>query len=266
VAIDDHHCLDFARTLAAHHSGGGALHDDHERAREIYQTSTLAALLDGVYDGGVSYGELEEHGDFGVGTFNALDGEMIAVDGAFFHLHADGSARQVTPDELTPFAAVTFFRGDATEPIAAMARAEFEAMLDAQLPSKNLFYAIRIDGTFDRVVTRTVGKQVAPYPGLAAATEEQIVRTFEHVTGTIAGFRSPNYAQGMTVAGYHLHFINDERTHGGHVLDFTVIDATLRVDEDPGMHVELPETDEFMNANLDAHDVDREIRAAEGDS
>jgi acetolactate decarboxylase len=50
----------------------------------IFQTSTIDALLDGAYDGDVSFRELREHGAFGLGTLDALDGEMIALDGRFY--------------------------------------------------------------------------------------------------------------------------------------------------------------------------------------
>lgn len=46
---------------------------------ELFQYSTLEALLGGVYDGEVTVGELLTHGDFGLGTFNSLDGEMIIL-------------------------------------------------------------------------------------------------------------------------------------------------------------------------------------------
>lgn len=263
--LDDHHCLEFARTTAAHHDGDGGLHPDAERAHEIYQSSTLTALLDAVYDGGLTYGELEQHGDFGLGTFNALDGEMVAVDGAFFHLHADGSATPVADGERTPFAAVAFFRGDEERTIdGPRTRAQVEADLDGILPTHNLFYALRIDGTFREISTRTVARQERPYRGLTEAAAGQVEQVLHDVTGTIAGFRSPDYAQGLTVAGYHLHFIDDSRSRGGHVLDFTVDTARVRIDQDPGLHVELPETAAFFAADLDGHDDDAEIRQAEG--
>ena len=225
----------------------------------------MTALLDAVYDGGLTYGELARHGDFGLGTFNALDGEMVAVDGEFFHLHADGSAGPVQPDERTPFAAVTFFRGDAAEALdGPITRAEFEALVDAQVPSANLFYALRLDGTFARVRTRTVARQTPPYRPLVEATRTQAVTELKGVSGTVCGFRSPDYAQGLTVAGYHLHFIDDTRTRGGHVLDFTLGSGWLRVDLDAGIHVELPETAPFMAAHLERADLDAAIVAAEG--
>jgi len=67
----------------------------------IYQTSTMAALLDGVYDGDVTFAEIAKHGDFGLGTFNQLDGEMVAVEGHFYHLRADGTALTYDPSSRT---------------------------------------------------------------------------------------------------------------------------------------------------------------------
>ena len=64
----------------------------HRHGSEVYQTSTMGALLDGVYDGDVTIAELLTHGDFGLGTFNHLDGEMVVLDGVCHHLRSDGSA------------------------------------------------------------------------------------------------------------------------------------------------------------------------------
>jgi len=233
--------LALARTVAAHHDGGNRLHDDPHRAGEIFQTTTMTALLDAAYDGDVTYGEVARHGDFGVGTFNHLDGEMVAVDGRFFQLRSDGSATPVTPDEKTPFAAVTFFRGDIHRRLdGPLALDDVEALLDRLVPTTNLFYAVRIDGTFSSVVTRTVPRQHRPYRPLVDVTATQTEATFTDVTGTVVGFRCPDYAQGVTVAGYHLHFIDHSRTRGGHVLGFTLAEGTLAVDRDSDLHVEVP--------------------------
>ena len=58
----------------------------------LVQTSTIDALLDGVYDGELTYAELSRYGDFGIGTFEGLDGEMIAFDGAIWQVKSDGKA------------------------------------------------------------------------------------------------------------------------------------------------------------------------------
>lgn len=100
--------------MLAHHAGGHGRQHDAALAREVYQTSTMGALIDGVYDGDVTIGELLTHGDFGLGTFNRLDGKMLILDGVCYHVRADGSASVASTDDLTPFAAVTWFSADTT--------------------------------------------------------------------------------------------------------------------------------------------------------
>src|ERR687894_801348 len=97
----------------------GALHVEYLRERDLggdehlhhtlFQTSTVDALLEGKYEGDVSFAELEGNGDFGLGTFDALDGEMICLDGTFYQVRADGRANAVDGKARTPFAVVTVF-------------------------------------------------------------------------------------------------------------------------------------------------------------
>jgi acetolactate decarboxylase len=238
----DWHCWDLARAASAHYAGDNKLHTDGGQAHQIYQTSTMSALRAAVYDGAVSYAEIARHGDFGVGTFNCLDGEMVAVDGQFFHLHADGTATVADPTELTPFAVVTYFRGDAGRQVdEAMSRQELEATVDELVSGQDHFYPIRVDGRFRRITTRTAARQRAPYRPLDQATADQSVSRFTDIEGTLVGFRTPDYAQGLTGAGYHFHFIDDARRSGGHAFDFVLESGVILVDEDVDLHVELPE-------------------------
>lgn len=263
-ATSSHHVGELIRSFVAHRTPHRALHHDAERGHEIYQVSTMSALLDGVYDGDVTYGELARHGDFGLGTFNHLDGEMVAVDGRFFHLRSDGSAVPVDPAERTPFAAVTFFEADTTlRLVDPLPRAEVEAVIGRLAPSGNLFYALRIDGTFARVVTRTVPMQRPPYRPLTEVTAGEPITTFTDVEGTVVGFRTPDYAQGIGIAGYHLHFLTAARDAGGHVLDFELARGTLQIGTEAELHLCLPRTREFMGADLAGHDLDDEIARAE---
>jgi acetolactate decarboxylase len=225
----------------------------------------MSALLEGVYEGDVTYAELAKHGDFGLGTFNDLDGEMIAIDGTFFQLRSDGTAHVVDPMQKTPFAVMTFFAPEVARRLEhPMTRPELYARLDELAPSRNLFYAIRIDGRFSSVVTRTVPRQAKPYRPLTEVVQTQPTFEFTNVTGTIAGFRSPDYVQGISVAGYHLHFITGDRKGGGHVLDLTIEDATLAIDHSSGLHVELPETGAFLSAGLSKAGTSDAIKRTEG--
>ncbi|MFO7945486.1 MAG: acetolactate decarboxylase, partial [Armatimonadota bacterium] len=173
----------------------------------LCQTSTINALLDGIYDGSVTYGALSERGDFGIGTFNGLDGEMIAFDGQIWQIKADGKAYEVADTMHTPFAAMTFFDADITAPVPAGTTFEqLGEIIDNLTPGPNLFYAVRVDGSFEYMKTRSVPGQQKPYPPLVEVTRNQPEFEFDNITGTIAGFRCPAFVKGINVPGDHLHF------------------------------------------------------------
>jgi acetolactate decarboxylase len=209
----------------------------------------MGALLDGVYVGDVTIAEILRHGDFGLGTFNHLDGEMVILDGVCYHLHADGSTTVAADSERTPFAAVTRFRTDLTFEITESTnRVDAVAQIDSLIGSENLMYAIRINGGFGEMRTRTVMAQSPPYPPLIKATESQAETRFTDVTGALAGFRLPYYDQGISVAGYHLHFLDENRNQGGHALDFQLSHGTVSVCTLSDLHLSLPGTPEFLGA------------------
>jgi acetolactate decarboxylase len=232
---------------------------------EIFQTSTMGALLDGAYEGNVSIRELLRHGDFGLGTFNSLDGEMLVLDGVCYQLRSDGSATVADLDELTPFAVVTWFHPDHTIEVSQPCdRGGLKALIDESLDSTNLMVAVRITGDFAMMDTRTVTKQQQPYRPFTEATHEQQEVTFHDVTGILAGFRMPDYEQGISVAGYHSHFIDKDHHHGGHALDYRLVRGTVDVSVSSDLHLSLQRTPQFLRANLDSADVDGQIRQTEG--
>ena len=207
----------------------------------VFQTSTIEALLEGAYDGDVSFAELRRHGDLGLGTFDALDGEMIALDGEFHRATIDGSVRPVSAEERTPFAVMTFFAP--TTEVAIEAPVDQAGLLDALERSRGgdaASRAVRVDGRFDLVRARSIDRQAKPYRPLVEVVKDQHVFDFTDVEGTLVGFRFPDYAQGIEVPGYHLHFISADRTHGGHVLDCRVRRATALIDGSSKLHLELP--------------------------
>ncbi len=238
----------------------------HRHGSEVYQTSTMGALLDGVYDGDVTIRELLRHGDFGLGTFNGLDGEMLVVDGVCYQLRGDGSARVADPEQRTPFAVVTWFaadrRFDVSEPVN---RAALKTRIDESLPSTNLIVAVRITGSFSVIRTRTVTEQHEPYRPFTEATQDQQEVTFRDATGTLAGFRMPDYEQGVSVAGYHSHFVDAERRHGGHALDYLLTQGRVDISVRSDLHLSLPRTPEFLAAELNKADMDTQIRRTEGE-
>jgi acetolactate decarboxylase len=243
----------WAHEMLAHRHDGG-----------VYQTSTMGALLDGVYDGDVTIRELLRHGDFGLGTFNGLDGEMLVLDGTCYQLRGDGSAHVAGADQLTPFAVVTWFRPDRSIEVSEPHdRAAVKALIDASLESTNLIVAVRVTGDFGMVRTRTVTEQHRPYRPFTEATQDQQEISFGDVSGTLGGFRMPDYEQGISVAGYHSHFIDDARTHGGHALDYRLTRGTIEISVRTDLHLSLPRTREFLAADLSKSDADAQIRRTE---
>jgi acetolactate decarboxylase len=116
----------------------------------------VGALLDGIYDEDMTIGEFLSHGDFGLGTLNHLDGEMIILAGVCQHPRSDGTASIAASDDRTPFAAVTCFRPEITIPVSSPAtRQRVLALADDAIKTTNLMQAIQIDGTFSHVKTRT---------------------------------------------------------------------------------------------------------------
>lgn len=231
---------------------------------EIFQTSLMSGLIAGVYESEMTLGELFSHGDFGLGTFNDLDGELIAFDKEAHHLRSDGSASPTTPDQKTPFAVVTEFKPSVSiELEEGMDSAQIETLIDRIAPSDNHFCTIRIDGEFELVSTRTVPRQERPYKPMLEAIAEQPTFDFKESRGTMAGFRTPSYLQGVNVAGYHIHYITDERDGGGHVLEYKVKHGTLQLGVIRNMKIDLPKTDDFMQADLNPADIDEAIRQAE---
>jgi acetolactate decarboxylase len=245
----------WAHAILARRSQGG----------EIYQTSTMGALLNGVYEGDVTIRELLRHGDFGLGTFNGLDGEMLVLDGVCYQLRSDGSATVADLDERTPFAAVTWFNPDRKIQVSEPCdRAALRSSIDAALESMNLMVAVRVTGHFSNVRTRTVTEQHRPYRPFTEATQDQQEVTFTAVEGTLAGFRMPDYEQGISVAGYHSHFIDREHRHGGHTLDYELVRGTVEIGVRSELHLSLQRTREFLDAELDQENLDGQIRQTEG--
>jgi acetolactate decarboxylase len=208
----------------------------------LFQASTIGALLDGAYEGDLSFAELAEHGDLGLGAVNRLDGEMIALDGEFLRADVEGRIHPVAPEQRTPFAVVTRF-----EPtVEAELEGPFDqdallARLDQLVPAGAASCAVRLDGRFELVRARSVPAQAPPYRPLTEVVAEQHVFELRDVAGTMLGFRFPAYVEGIEVAGYHLHFVSDDRARGGHVLDCRSANGLrARIDPSDDLHVELP--------------------------
>jgi acetolactate decarboxylase len=226
----------------------------------LFQVSTAGALVEGLYQGEVTVAALRAHGDFGLGTFDGLDGEMVVVDGHFYQVRGDGTVREVEDGARTPYAMITRFpAGDAVALADCADLAGLHGQLDRLRDSANVFYAVRVDGEFDTVVTRSVRPTPEGVPLVAAASRQQEFH-LRGVRGTLVGFWSPGYLQTILVPGYHLHFLSDDRRSGGHLLACAGRGLRARVRREADFRVSLPESASFLHADLTrnpAEDLDR---------
>lgn len=230
----------------------GEPHAEHE-PHVLFQASTIGALLAGAYDGDLSFAELAEHGDLGLGTLNGLDGEMVALDGEFFRADVEGRVAPVPPGARTPFAVVTAFAPTVDTTIAgALDHDGLLARLDQLIPPGASSCAIRLDGHFELVRARSVPRQSPPYRPLTEVVAAQHVFELDGVEGTMVGFRFPAYAEGIEVSGYHLHFLDAARQRGGHVLGSRSNGLRVRLDPSDDLHVELPPGVELADPELAA--------------
>ena len=229
----------------------------------LFQVSTIDALMQGVFDGFYSFDDLMDQGDFGIGTFDALEGEMIALDGKYYQVKADGVAYPVQGNMTAPFATVTRFEVDQTAVVENAGNfSQLSHQIDQHLPSLNAFYAIRIDGTFPYIQTRSVPAQEKPYPRLADAIKDQSVFNLTNVTGSVVGIWAPDFVKGINVPGYHLHFITKDRKAGGHILEIQVANATAQIDVTAGFAMQLPTSGDFYNVHLGG-DLQNELEEIE---
>lgn len=230
----------------------------------VFQYSTIDALLAGLYDGDMTMGELVQKGDFGLGTLNGLDGELVVLDGVGYHVTAGGAASVAPARAGIPFATVSFFEPEQTlelgrvDTLEALNRAVYAA-----LPTPNTFWAVRIDAEFNSAKTRAIPRQRPPYAPLAEAAERQVVVVFSG-PGTLVGYYSPPFVKGVNVPGFHWHFLTRDRSRGGHVLDCAFAPATARLDRLRSLSVRLPGSAAFDGLDLSG-DRTRELEAVEKD-
>ncbi|MFM8526372.1 MAG: acetolactate decarboxylase [Cyanobacteriota bacterium] len=216
----------------------------------IYQVSTSGALVQGVFDGCVRVGELLEHGDFGLGTFDGLDGEGILLDGRCWQARSDGSVLPAPADALAPFWVVTRFQSDRSTSFEAVASwADLTTRLDDLRSNANLFVALRLRGVFQHIRYRVACK-TGPGVNLIQATSAQATFDLEQVAGTLVGFWTPDYARTINVPGYHLHLISDDHQHAGHVLELKAEQLQVALHQESHLQLVLPETPAFLQADL----------------
>ncbi len=233
-----------------------------ETSSAIYLCAPVNALVEGLYEQPVTISELTKHGDFGLGTFSHLDGEMVVLDGDVFRVDHTGRVSRVDEEALTPFACVTRFRPLSFDPIPGpLDYSQFSQFIDRLLPSLNIFYALRIDGCFSYVRTRSVPRQ-ENYRPLAEVAKEQPTFEFEDVEGVLVGFYTPAFLSSLNVPGLHLHFLSADGMRGGHLLECRPVRGTAAVQLINRLELSLPIAFDYLTLDF-KRDTEADLGKAE---
>ena len=216
----------------------------------LWQLSTSSAVVEGVFKGSLKVADLNEHGDFGIGTFDHLDGEGVMLNGEIWQARADGQLVRAPDDAMTPFWIATHFKEDQAFNLPHVSSFEdLGHQLDPLRPSANVFMAIKIEGCFRRICVRSVGR-VEEGTSLLTAASQQKEFVHEQLHGTLVGFWSPEYARSFNIPGYHFHFLSNDRCHGGHLLDLEAENLVAGLHLESDLKLALPQTRDFLEADL----------------
>ncbi len=204
----------------------------------ITQISTINSLMSANYDSDIKISQVKKYGDFGLGSVNALDGELILLDKKYYVITIDGKISDVDDQNTTPYLTATFFDDDIVFDIKDASLDILKKTVNEKL-KKNYFFAIKVVGEFDYVKTRSI-KPKKPYPPLVDVIKEQNVFEMNNIKGTLVGFYSPEFISGITPAGYHIHFLSDDKTGAGHLLECKIRNAKVFMDFSDNLNLKLP--------------------------
>ena len=234
---------------------------------KMYQVSTLQALALGYSRAVISAGELLREGNTGLGTFEDVNGEMIVIDGHCYRADQDGNVTMVPSETGVPFAAVAGLTGEqifqfGNMPDISSVRTELTRKIEERF-GLNSMHVVRIDGIFDMVDARSE----APYRSHHVTLKEVLGKNqkafiFENIRGSLVGIYFPDYMDGINMPGWHLHFLSEDRSKGGHVFDVCIREGTVKVDKITNIYINLPKEAAFDTYTL-KQDLQEEIKSVE---
>jgi acetolactate decarboxylase len=223
----------------------------------IFHYSVLKALDNGVLEGNMNAGELKRYGDFGLGTYNKLNGEMVVLDHIVYRVSQDGKIMQPDDDILIPYSVITFYNQDDT--LCTNGQIDYPYLkeyIGRRVPSRNLFYAFRIRGDFEYIKCGGANIQEEPYnKSLLQMLADRPVYEGREIKGTLVGFWCPEYIGDINTVGFHLHFISDDQSIGGHLMEFTARSLEIGYDAKHAYKILLPDTEGFRDAHFRSESV-----------
>ena len=231
--------------------------------KEITQFSTINALMSGVFDGFVSVDQIISNGEFGLGCSDGLEGELIIHKSVLMEAKGIDQARVMDGKELIPFAQVTSFNPDETFDAENVSKNNLYEILAKHTLLDNVFLAVQLSGVFDQLKIRTPDTRGNRYKDASELAKNEIVRDYSLIEGTLIGFWTPKFFENLSVAGFHVHFINKDKTIGGHVLEFSIAKAKVAYEVKDQLKIELPSSDDYLKKDLDIDDMSSIIKKVE---
>jgi acetolactate decarboxylase len=216
-------------------------------ATTLFQVGNASALFSGAIEGDMTIGQLKKHGNFGLGTFNDIQGEMIALDGNVYQIGQHGKTTLVNLNWKTPYAEIMTFTPKSFVNLNKIENyKQLKHIIDSKFHNKNVPYALQITGHFDYLKLRSRS------PRSVLQTKSIIEETyiFNHISGTLVGYWFPEYLLNLTVPGFHLHFISDDKKRSGHVLDVKIADGQYALKEIDKIELQFPQTEIYANAHI----------------
>lgn len=234
----------------------------------LYEHGTLASLMAGNFAGTVKVGDLLKHGSTGIGTFTGLDGEVVIINNDVYQAVSSGKVNHITDMDATmPFASVHFPANQHELSLTDVDFAKLNGQFVKEQQLTNVFAFLQLSGSFDHVKIRIAPKQEKPYPTLLQVAQNQPEFTRDHVTGTILGYYAPEIFGTITAAGWHLHFISDDRQFAGHLLAFNASDLNGSFEIFDNLEQHLPvENKEFRESTVDMSSLREGIAKSEGNA
>ena len=232
----------------------GTTSSSKKTEKSFFQYNIWGAFVNRVFDGSLTVTQLKSKGDIGLGSFDLLDGEMVMVDGVPYRITEDGVVSVGKPNDEIVYADATFFNKE--QEFTTNENVNFDSLrkqINTYLPSPNNFYAFKITGEFDNIKVGGLHKQSPPFnTGLDVLIPARPVFTSQKIKGTMIGFFCPSFIGDINAAGFHFHFISEDKKLGGHVMELSAT-KPLKIEMQKMINYEfkLPESSEFQKVQFD---------------
>lgn len=230
----------------------------------LFTVGIGGGLIGGLYNGTYPYHKLKQHGNFGLGAPDKLDGELVIFRGKIYQTQYTGKTALVDDKQLTPFAMVNYFQADKKLTVSnTLNKKSLFLLVDSMLTNVNGLYAIHISGKFSYIKTRAFPPvKEHDHTPLASMLSLQHFFEFNNVKGDLIGYRLPSFMDNTNISGYHFHFLSEQKNAGGHIVDLKAGNITIEIDQLDSYTIQVPSNSDFEQFDFKKN-RDEDIKSVE---